>query len=170
MSESTIPTILSSLLLGMIVYKVYSNENSKIERFVNMPLSVQPAKTISYSTERGGYNPKDEANKFYSLKTMPTQKSLPELENIPLPEPADGSIPPSTHFYDVKRVVDVSMQDRLQGQGDVIRGDLEIPVKPISDMFNYVTIRESATRGGILDFGTKKSKNQVQTFLYDKSN
>lgn len=166
MNNSTIPTVLSSLLLGMIFFKVYSKDEKKIERFVSFPPSVN---SIEYSTEKGGYNATEAANEFYAARRVPEAK-MPQIDNIPLPVPDSelGDVPPPD-FYNVKRVADVSMQDRQQRHGDLIRGDLDIEAEKICSMFNYVTNRPESLRRGYMNSYLGGSKpEKVENFLKTK--
>jgi hypothetical protein len=149
---------LVSVLFGLITYKVFSKEENKIERYVDLPQSTK----VTYNTESGGYNAKEEASEFYSVATIPP-KSAPATLDIPLPVPTDGKeIPP---VIVVDRVADHPSRHRLQENADNIRGDLDIPAAKICPMFNYTTITPDTKVQGILGFGDTVKDPSIVNYL-----
>lgn len=148
-----LPSIIGSIFFGMIFHKIYmKNDEKKIERFVSHPLVNNKETLIQYNTANK-YNPKDEANAFYKVSSIPAKKdsdpSSLDKQAVPLPKTSDGTVPKV--FVPDRRPGFYYGVPRGLADGDYIRGDLNFEAKSICPMFNYATIREERLNPGFLN-------------------
>jgi hypothetical protein len=180
-STITIPSIISSVLLGMIAYKVYSkNEEKNKEHFVNFPSTIKSSQkeqknymnvaksNITYTVDTTGPAVVEASNVF----PVPTEEvQVPFPESVELPISVDGTIPLSVdQIYNVdQRTLSKShaaLRDRQLEGADVVRGDLSIEIESPCGRFGYTTERKSALHGGMLNFGvTDPNEKKQESFL-----
>lgn len=159
MTNSTIPSIVSSVLLAMIAYKVYSNDESKKEHYVNYPTELRK-KNITLEVE---------SPVLTETAILPSSSAkvpeIPVVPDNPLPLTDGGDRPP---VYTVDRVLEkghAALQSRHRKNGDNIRGDLSIaPYEPCG-LFGYTTLNTRGLHQGILGFGENKSAEKQESYL-----
>lgn len=152
MTNSTIPSIVSSVLLAMIAYKVYSNDESKKEHYVNYPTGLRK-KNISLEVESSVLT-----ETAILPSSSPKLREMPVVPDNPLPLTNDGARPP---VYTVDRVLEkghAALQSRQRKNGDNIRGDLSIAPYVPCGLFGYTTLNTRGLHQGILGFGEKSAK------------
>ncbi len=164
MTNSTIPSIISSVLLAMIAYKVYSNDESKKEHYVNFPSGLKP------KPDNGKKITMEVAERDILASSSVKQK-VPEMPVVPeneLPVTDGGEKPP---VYIVNRALHNShaaLQSRQLEAADPIRGDLQNitpnPTGPDS-LLGYTTLNRRGIHKGILGFGVNDAVQKPESYL-----
>ena len=134
MNNTIIPSLLSSLFVAGVAYKLYINKkDEKREHFLDYNLSKLKKNKVTYDTKIENEVDSDilkiEEN---HMKNEPSNKLV--MEEIPLPELEDTPPP----FYEVDRIYKKNIVSRQMKFGDPIRGDILITPRSRSDCDWYI--------------------------------
>jgi len=160
MTNSTIPSIVSSVLLAMIAYKVYSNDESKKEHYVNYPTGLSKNKI---TMEVAGQSPVISETSI--LPSSEKVKETPIVPDNPLPRTDDGATPPVVIVDRVLKEGHAALQSRHRKNGDNIRGDLPIAPYVPCGLFGYTTLNKRGLHEGILGFGENNTTEKPKSYL-----
>jgi hypothetical protein len=137
-NNSVFPSIISSLLVGMIAYKVYSTTSETRENFENVKLPKKGTNSVQYTGDS------DSTKGDFNLISSPSSSSgsggtvykqepipLPKIEGAPDPQQLDIN-------FSLPKIGYRNLVSRNRSLGDPIRGDLSISSTYPCEMFRSV--------------------------------
>ena len=150
--NSVFPSIISSLLVGMIAYKVYSTTSETRENFENVKLpKTKGTNSVQYTGDsdstKGDFNLVSSSSSSSSGGTVYKQEPipLPKIEGAPDPEQLDIT-------FSLPKIGYRNLVSRNRSLGDPIRGDLSISSTYPCEMFRSIHMSPENLHPGAMKY------------------
>ena len=154
-NNSVFPSIISSLLVGMIAYKVYSTTSETRENFENVKLpKTKGTNSVKYTGDsdstKGDFNlvsssssssSKSSGGTVYKQEPIP----LPKIEGAPDPDKLDIN-------FSLPKIGYRNLVSRNRSLGDPIRGDLSISSTYPCEMFRSIHMSPENLHPGAMKY------------------